>query len=73
MDRRVYLDFNASTPLAPEALAAMRPLLEQHFGNPSSHHWAGDPARAALERARGQVAALLCAAPEEIVLTSGGT
>jgi len=73
MSRRVYLDFNASTPLAPEVQAAMRPLLEAHFGNPSSHHWAGAPARAALEQARGQVAALLGAAPEEIVFTSGGT
>ena len=73
MSRRVYLDFNASTPLAPEVQAAMRPLLEEHFGNPSSHHWAGEPARAALERARGQVAALLGAAPDEIVFTSGGT
>jgi len=73
MSRRVYLDFNASTPLAPEVQAAMRPLLEAHFGNPSSLHWAGEPAKAALEQARGQVAALLGAAPEEIVFTSGGT
>ena len=73
MDRRVYLDFNASTPLVPEALAAMQPFLGGHFGNPSSHHWAGEPARAALELARGQVAALLGASPEEVVFTSGGS
>ena len=42
----IYLDFNASTPVAPEVAAAMRPLLETHFGNPSSLHWAGAPAKA---------------------------
>jgi len=72
-DQRIYLDFNASTPLAPEAVEAMRPFLSAHFGNPSSHHWAGAPAKAAVERARAQVAALLGAEPGEIVLTSGGT
>ena len=72
-ERKTYLDFNASTPLAPEAVEAMRPFLTEHFGNPSSGHWAGAPARAAVERARGQVATLLGAAPDEIVFTSGGT
>jgi cysteine desulfurase len=71
--RKTYLDFNASTPIAPEAVEAMRPFLTDHFGNPSSHHWAGAPAKAAVERARGQVAALLGARPDEIVFTSGGT
>jgi cysteine desulfurase len=70
---RIYLDFNASTPIAAEALEAMRPFLSDHFGNPSNSHWAGAPAKAAVERARGQVATLLGAAPEEIVFTSGGT
>ena len=72
-ERPIYLDFNASTPLAPEVVEAMRPYLAEHFGNPSSHHFAGAPAKAAVERARGQVAALLGCAPEEVVFTSGGT
>jgi cysteine desulfurase len=70
---RIYLDFNASTPLAPEVVEAMRPFLTEHFGNPSSHHWAGAPAKAAVERARAQVAALLGCVPDEVVITSGGT
>ncbi len=71
--RRIYLDFNASTPLAPEVVEAMRPFLTTHFGNPSSPHWAGAPAKAAVERARAQVAALLGCDPGEVVFTSGGT
>ncbi|MDX4953626.1 cysteine desulfurase family protein [Delftia acidovorans] len=70
---QVYLDFNASTPIDPAVSAAMRPLLEDGFGNPSSGHWASMPAKAALERARGQVAHLLGASPDEIVFTSGGS
>jgi cysteine desulfurase len=69
----IYLDYNASTPIDPAVAAAMRPLLDGAFGNPSSGHWASAPAKAALERARGQVAALLGAAPDEIVFTSGGS
>lgn len=69
----VYLDFNASTPIAPEVATAMRPLLEAAFGNPSSLHWAGTAAHAAVDRARRQVAALLGATPDEIVFTSGGS
>lgn len=68
----IYLDYNASTPLDLAVAAVMRPLLEQAFGNPSSGHWASAPAKAALERARGQVAALIGAAPDEVVFTSGG-
>lgn len=71
--RRVYLDYNASTPPAPEVAAAMQPYGTEHFGNPSSHHWAGAPAKEAVEKARGQVARLLGADPSEIVFTSGGT
>lgn len=56
MSRRIYLDHNASTPIAPEGLAAMRPFLPRHYGNPSSLHWAGMPAKEAVEGARGQVA-----------------
>ena len=69
----IYLDYNASTPVDPAVAAAMRPLLEEAFGNPSSGHWASTPAKAALEQARSQVAALIGAAPDEIVFTSGGS
>jgi cysteine desulfurase len=69
----IYLDFNASTPVAPEVADAMRPLLETQYGNPSSAHWAGRSAHAALEAARRQVAELLGCAPDEIVFTSGGS
>lgn len=72
-DRPIYLDFNASTPIAPEAIEAMRPFFSAHYGNPSNQHWAGAPAKAAVERARSQVAELLGADPQEIVFTSGGT
>jgi cysteine desulfurase len=72
-EKQIYLDFNASTPLAPEVVEAIRPFLTEHFGNPSSHHWAGAPAKAAVERARAQVAALLGCSPDEVVFTSGGT
>jgi cysteine desulfurase len=70
---RIYLDYNASTPIDPVVAAAMRPYLEHDFGNPSSGHWAAVGAKAALERARGQVAALLGAEGDEIIFTSGGS
>jgi cysteine desulfurase len=70
---RIYLDYNASTPIDPAVAAAMRPLLEDGFGNPSSGHWAAARAKAALKEARGQVAALLGAHSDEIVFTSGGS
>ena len=70
---RIYLDFNASTPIAPEVAEAMRPYLSEHFGNPSSHHWAGAPAKDAVEHARAEVAGLLGCDPSEIVFTSGGS
>src|SRR4030042_5391832 len=69
----IYLDFKASAPIAPEVAKAMRPFLSQHFGNPSSHHWAGEPAKEAVEHARRQVADLLQCHPGEIVFTSGGS
>ncbi|MDE2466321.1 MAG: cysteine desulfurase [Alphaproteobacteria bacterium] len=69
----IYLDYNASTPIDPAVAAVMRLLLETAFGNPSSGHWAGAPAKAALEHARGQVALLLGCAADEIVFTSGGS
>jgi cysteine desulfurase len=71
--RRIYLDYNASTPIDPAVAAAMRPFLEDHFGNPSSGHWASAGAKAALETARAQVAAMLGAKQDEIVFTSGGS
>ncbi|MEE2703351.1 MAG: aminotransferase class V-fold PLP-dependent enzyme, partial [Myxococcota bacterium] len=69
----IYLDHNATTPLRPEALEAMREVLEEVFGNPSSAHWAGTRARSAVEAARAQVARLLGAAPETVVFTSSAT
>ena len=71
--RRIYLDYNASTPIDPAVAAAMRPYLADHFGNPSSGHWASGEAKAALETARGQVAALLGCRSDEVVFTSGGS
>src|SRR5215813_1286598 len=72
-DQRIYLDFNATTPLAPEVAAAIARSVADPFGNPSSQHWAGLPAHEAVERARSQVAALLHCSPDEIVFTSGGS
>lgn len=73
MSRKIYLDYNASTPICPEAVEALRPFLADHYGNPSSLHWAGMPAKDAVEKARGQVSALLGCDPTEIVFTSGGS
>ncbi|MDZ7261755.1 MAG: selenide, water dikinase SelD [candidate division KSB1 bacterium] len=69
----IYLDHNATTPIAPEVAEAMMPYLQEHFGNPSSSHWYGVQARKAVEKARSQVAALLGCHPDEVVFTSGGT
>ncbi len=71
--RRVYLDNNATTPLAPEVFEAMKPYWLEDYGNASSIHWYGQRAKAAMETAREQVARLLNARPGEIVFTSGGT
>jgi len=70
---RVYLDNNATTPVLPEVFEAMRPYYLEQFGNASSIHHYGQHARAAVEKARASVAALLNARPAEIVFTSGGT
>ncbi len=72
-DDILYLDHAATTPLRPGIRAAMDPFLDDRFGNPSSTHSAGRSARAALEDARERVAAVLSAAPDEIVFTAGGT
>ena len=69
----VYLDHAATTPMRPEAVAAMLPYLTEHFGNPSGAHRIARRARLALDEAREQVAALLGAEPGEVVFTSGGT
>ena len=71
--RPVYLDHNATTPVDPEAFDAMLPFLREEFGNPSSAHALGRRAHEAVERARGEVAALIGASADEIVFTSGGT
>jgi len=71
--RRVYLDNNATTPVLPEILAAMQPYFGEHFGNASSIHHHGQETRAAVERARESIAALLGCRASEIVFTSGGT
>ncbi|MGB9122933.1 MAG: aminotransferase class V-fold PLP-dependent enzyme, partial [Candidatus Angelobacter sp.] len=71
--RRVYLDNNATTPVLPEVFEAMRPFYLEQFGNASSIHHYGQHARAAVEKARAAVAALVNARPAEIVFTSGGT
>ncbi|NNG45942.1 MAG: cysteine desulfurase, partial [Deltaproteobacteria bacterium] len=73
VSRPIYLDFNASTPIGPEAALAMRPFLADHYGNPSSLHWAGVPAKKAVEEARAQVAGILGCDPTEVVFTSGGS
>lgn len=73
MSRKIYLDYNASSPIAPEVVDAMKPFLTDHYGNPSSPHWAGAPARDAVERARREVSLLLGCDPSEVVFTSGGS
>jgi cysteine desulfurase len=70
---RVYLDNNATSPLRPEVLDAMLPYLREEYGNASSIHSFGQRARAAVERARVEVAGLLGAQTKEIIFTSGGT
>ena len=70
---RIYLDHNATTPVRPEVVDAMAAALREHWGNPSSTHAEGTAARAALERAREQVAELLGAAPRDVLFTSGAT
>ncbi len=71
--RRIYFDYNATTPVHPEVREAMLQPLGGLFGNPSSSHWAGREAASALEAGRARCASLIGAAPGEIVFTSGGT
>jgi cysteine desulfurase len=72
MKNPIYLDYNGTTPLDPEVIAAMEPFLKE-FGNPSSTHWYGIAPKRAVDRAREQVASLLNCQPQEIMFTSGGT
>ncbi len=69
----IYLDYNATTPIAREVADAMMPYLYEHFGNPSSSHPYGVTTKRAVEAARAQVAALLNCQPGEVIFTSGGT
>jgi cysteine desulfurase len=71
--RRVYLDHSATTPVDPRVVETMLPYLTERFGNPSSVHFYGQEARAAVDRARRDVADLICARPNEVVFLSGGT
>lgn len=70
---KIYVDYNASTPIDPRVAEAMRPYFTDFFGNPSSNHWASTHASEAISKARDQVAALLGCEADEIVFTSGGS
>jgi cysteine desulfurase NifS len=69
----IYLDYNATTPVDPAVASAMRPFLDEFFGNPSSSHIFGVTTRQAVIKARDQVASMLNARPDEIIFTSGGS
>jgi cysteine desulfurase len=71
--RPVYLDYNGTTPVAPDVVRAMLPYFTEEFGNPSTGYPLGQRAKAGMDRAREQVAALIGAESDEIIFTSGGT
>ena len=71
--RQIYLDYNATTPIAPSVQEAMLPFLAEHYGNPSSSHAQGRACHEAIEDSRDRVASLLGADRDEIVFTGGGT
>ncbi len=73
MTKPIYLDYNGTTPHDPEVISAMRPYLEEEFGNPSSSHQFGAKPRQAVLLAREQIASLINCRPQEIIFTSGGT
>jgi cysteine desulfurase len=73
LGKPIYLDYNATTPIDPAVREAMLPYLGEYFGNPSTTHAYGQPAKEAVERARQQVASLIGAAPEEVIFTGGGS
>ncbi len=71
--KNIYLDYNASTPIAPEVIEEIQSYFYDNYGNPSTNHWAASGAKEALNKARQQVAELLNCETEEIVFTSGGS
>ena len=71
--QQIYLDFNASTPIDPRVELVMNQTMDRAYGNPSSPHWAGMPARVVVDEARRKVSTLLGCKPGEIVFTSGGS
>ncbi len=71
--RKIYLDYNATTPIHPEVIEEIKPFITERFGNPSSIHWAGREVKKYIEEAREKVARLINADPMEIVFTSSGT
>jgi len=71
--KRIYMDYNATTPVRPEVLDAMLPFFREQFGNPSSVHWAGRAVSGAVEKARQQVATLINCSPAEVVFVSCGS
>jgi cysteine desulfurase len=71
--KQVYLDYNATTPVAPQVISEMLPFIQSHFGNPSSSYGIGRKNKDAIEKARLQLAGLLGSKQEEIIFTSGGT
>lgn len=71
--RRVYFDNNATTPVHPDVTVAIKPFLDELYGNPSSIHWGGRATKAAIDRAREQIAEMIQAKPGEIVITGSGT
>ena len=70
LTKSIYLDYNATTPIDPAVREAMLPYLSEYFGNPSTTHAYGQPAKDAVERARRQVASLIGVLPDEVVFTS---
>ncbi|MBA4390718.1 MAG: cysteine desulfurase NifS [Syntrophus sp. (in: bacteria)] len=70
---RVYLDNNATTPIHPDVAAALKPFLDEVFGNPSSIHWGGREAKTSIDKARDQIADMIQAKPAEIIITGSGT
>lgn len=71
--KRIYLDFNATTPIHPEVAESMKPFLKEYFGNPSSNHWYGTQTKLMLENSRKQIALFLNCSIDEVIFTSGGT
>ena len=72
-NKRIYLDYNATTPINPDVAKAMWPYIQEIYGNPSSAHWFGVQTKMAVEKARKQIASFLNCSMDEIVFTSGGT